>query len=269
MIFGILKFIFLYFLCETISGIGVCAEVGATMIIEWLRTLKTERIIPFSSYYIIFSKKLKEISYKNEKRHILCLLIPFINMLEALPHLVKASKETINSPEYMEESHEISNIERERIAEIKRENGLNIVNKVKELDRFVIRPLDVETVLKKGPEGKFYMIGETYNFDECSYVSFGTNMRITFGKINGNMYAIFDAWSTEEIKEIFPNFVSVDPDEITDEEMTLIFLRRPNDADICYIITSILYNRDNRETVDSEIVPEEPSGSDIIVKLTK
>lgn len=268
MIFGILKFIFLYFLCESISGIGVCAEVGATMILEWLRTLKTERITPFSSFYIIFSKKLKEISYKNENRHIIFLLIPFINMIEAIPHLIKACKETINSPEYMEESHEISNIERERIDEINRENGLNIVNKVKELDSFVIRTLNIETVLKKGQNGKFYMIGETYNFDECSYVSYGTNMRITFGQINGKMYAIFDAWSIEEIKEIFPNFTPVDPDEITDEQMTLVFLRRPNDADICYIITSILYNRDNKETIDSEIIPEESRGNDI-VKLTK
>ena len=59
------------------------------------------------------------------------------------------------------------------------------------------------------------------------------------------------------------------PDDITDEKMSLVFLRRPNEADICYIITHILYTRHTREIVESEIIPEEPSGNNDIVKLTK
>ena len=83
------------------------------------------------------------------------------------------------------------------------------------------------------------------------------------------MYAIFDACDEEEIKDLFPGFTLVDPDDITDEKMSLVFLRRPNEADICYIITHILYTRHTREIVESEIIPEEPSGNNDIVKLTK
>ena len=269
MIFGIIKFIFFYFLYETLSCVGVVAEVGATIVLDWLRSLKNERILPFSSYYTIFDKKMKEVTNRKDKRYIIEMAIPFVNMICIIPCLVEACKKVANSPEYMEESHEISNIERERIAEIKKDNGLNIVNKVKELEKFVIKPVDIETVLKKSQNGKFYIVGETYSFDECSYVSYGTNMRIIFGKINGEMYAIFDAWNIEEIKDIFPNFVPVDPDEITDENMSLVFLRRPNDADICYIITHILYTRHVREVIDSEPIPEEPENNGSIVKLTK
>ncbi len=268
MIFGIIKFIFFYFLYETLSCVGVVAEVGTTIVLDWLRSLKNERILPFSSYYTIFDKKMKEVTNRKDKRYIIEMAIPFVNMICIIPSLVEACKNVTNSPEYMKESHEISNIEREGISVIKRDTGLHLVDKVKKLEKFVINIVDIDTVLKSIEKGRFYMVGETYTFDECSYVSFGTNMRVTFGKINGNMYAIFDGCE-EEIKELFPNFIPIDPDEITDEKMSLIFLRRPNDADICYIITHILNTRHNMETIDSKIIPEEPENNGDVVKLTK
>lgn len=269
MIFGIIKFIFFYFLYETLSCVGVVAEVGATIVLDWLRSLKNERILPFSSYYTIFDKKMKEVTNRKDKRYIIEMAIPFVNMICIIPSLVEACKNVTNSQEYMEESHAISNIERERITEIKKDNGLNIINKVQELDNFVMDILNIEKVLNKSENGKFYMVGEKYSFDECSYVSFGTNMKITFGKMSGEMYAMFDACDEEEIKDIFPKFTPIAPEEITDEKMTLVFLRRPNEADICYIITHLLYTRHTRETIDSEIIPEEPENNGDVVKLTK
>lgn len=265
----ILKFILFYFIFEVLTGIGVCAEVGAAIIIDWLRLLKTERILPFSSYLDIFQNKMKEITTRKDKKHIIPMAIPFLNMISIIPSLVEACKGIANSPEYMKESHITSNIERERIKEIKKDNGLNIANIILELEKFVIKPVDIETVLKPAEKGKYYQVGETYSFDECSYVSYGTNMKVTFGKIYGKLYAIFDACDEQEIRDLFPDFTLVDPDDITDEKMSLVFLRRPNEADICYIITHILYTRHTREIVESEVIPEELDGNDGVVKLTK
>lgn len=270
MIFGIFKFIFLYILFETISGIVVCAEVGAAIIIEWLRLLKTERIIPLSSYYSIFKEKLKEITTIKDKKHIIPMCIPFINMISIIPSLVETCKEIINSSDYIEESHIASNIERKRIDEIKRDNGLHFVNKVKELESFVIKPIGIEDILNPSNNGKYYVVGETYSYDECSYISYGTKMKITYGMINGKMCAIFDACDLEEIREIFPEFVPTNPNNLTDEKMTLIFLHKPNEADLSYLISSILYQRYfKKEAIDSEIAPIEVDGDDTIVKLTK
>ncbi len=259
----------LYFLLELLTGVGVCLEVGLSLILTWLHSFKDDRIMPFSSYYSIYLESIKNIISQDEDKYNKLMCIPFINMISIINTIKEGYHKCLESSEYMKKSHVISNVEREKIAEIESDNKLNIVGKVKSLFDFVINPLDISSFLSKVPEDNYYILKEKYNYDECCYVAYGTKMHPTFGRIGGKIYAIFDAFDLEDIREKFPNFTPINIDNITNEEINMIFFRKPNEADICYLITQILYNRTFRkiEIVESIIDPQEIKND--IVKLTK
>ncbi len=265
----ILKFIGLYFLLELLTGVGVCLEVGASLILTWLHSFKGDRIMPFYSYYSIYLEAIKDIIRQDENKYNKLMCIPFVNMISIINTIRKGYNKCLESPEYMKETHIISGLEREKIEEIKGDNKLNIVGQVKDLFDFVMSPLDIDSLLSKISDGNYYKLAEKYNYDESCYVAYGTKMRPTFGQINGKTYAIFDALDLESIREKFPAFNPIDPDNLTGEEIKMIFLRRPDEADICYMITHLLYNRSFRkmEIIESKTNNNEPANA--IVKLTK
>lgn len=265
----ILKFIGLYFLLEILTGIGVCLEVAASIVITWLHTFKTDRILPLYSYYSVYTDVIKRVIIENQDKHNKKMAIPFVNMIDIIKTLKESYEKCLTSPEFIEHTHPISNVEREKISEIKSDNKLNIIKQVKILNDFIIEPIDIDHVLHKVNQGNYYMVGEKYTYDECCYVGYGIKMKPIFGKMNDNIYAIFDT-PLETILEMFPRFAPINQSEITDEDITIIFTHRPDETDLCYLITSILYHRNFKkvETIDSEIVPEE-SNNEETVKLTK
>lgn len=264
----IIKYMLLYILINFLLYAGALGKCAYHVFFGWLKMVKMGYGINFADHYNIVLDHMKQAIRDNKERVNKFGIIPFKKVIHMYKILGDSYKETINSEEYINQCHELADIEKMKIDSAFENNKNNYLELYNAVDDALFKPLDEKSIMGKlDDDSPVYLISGEYNLDELDYISFVTNLKKTFGTINGEWKCILDAIDLEEIKETFPTFQEKTVDySNTTRKFKIIAMHKPEYKNLSYALSSIAYNKFmTKEPVDIEFreIEDQP------VKLTK
>lgn len=271
------KIIGIYILINIIAYSGVALTALYMTFGCWFKTIKSKIGIDLDEHtdLILDSAKRK---IKSDKPNInKWSIIPGKKAIHIIKIMIDSYKETVNSEEYQGKCYVMPDLQYNQIESAISRNKFHLLNLIKEIEESLIHLAPSGIIMQSISEEMSqynevktpYIIRGEYNRDEVDYISLVTELKPTFGLINGIPYAILDAVDLEEIKECFSSFTPIDIEEANQKQkMGVISMHKPNETNMSYAITSINFNRNFPKEVieaDFRVIDEEEQS----VKLTK
>lgn len=266
----------IYILINIIAYSGVALTALYMTFGCWLKTIKSGIGIDLDEHsdLILDSAKIKIKSNKSNINK--WSIIPGKKAIHIIKLMIDSYKETVNSEEYQEKCYDMPDLEYNQIKSVISRNKFHFLNLIKEIEESLINLVPSEIIMQsiseEMPESNVknpYIIRGEYNRDEVDYICLVTELKPTFGLINGIPYVILDAVDLEEIRECFSSFIPINIEDANPKQkMGVISMHKPNETNMSYAITSINFNRHfPKEVIDIEFKDmEEPNDS---IKLTK
>lgn len=265
----IIKYILLYILLNVLLSTGAFAKCAYNIFFGWLNMIKKGYGIELEEHSKVVIDTLKEKLENNKQSINRFSLIPFKKIIYMYKIINDAYKEAINSENYLDKCHELTEMEQTKI-DFAFENYKHLIDLYSEIEESLINPVDAKDIMERiTKDSPAYLISGNYTPDEIDYISYITKLKATYGITNTEWKScILGAIDTDEIKETFPNFeeISVNYDNPS-ETYKVICMHKPVEKDMCYAITSLILNKyRSKDPIDVEF-KEVTSGETI--KLTK